>query len=46
MASIKKEKNNTYSIQFRYKNYAGVNCRKHKYNFKTIRSILKIRVPT
>lgn len=35
MASIKKEKNNTYSIQFRYKNYAGVNCRKHKYNFKT-----------
>lgn len=35
MASIKEEKNNTYSIQFRYKNYAGVNCRKHKFNFKS-----------
>lgn len=34
MASIQKEKNNTFSIQFRYKNYAGVNCRKHKFNFK------------
>ena len=35
MASIQKEKNNTFSIQFRYKNYAGVNCRKHKFNFKS-----------
>ena len=29
MASIKEEKNNTYSIQFRYKNYAGEIGRAH-----------------
>ena len=35
MASYKKEENNKWSVQFRYKNYAGLNCRKHKYGFKT-----------